>query len=97
MHYKEVEINMKTPKAIKEKMNAIFEKVSFRVQAEEQPKGEDKEESQQGGQSSTTPQTTTVNFEDLIANARKQEKDKLYPQIKKLEEENRKIKITNTF
>lgn len=83
---------MKTPKAIKEKMNAIFEKVSFRVQAEEQPKEDDKEDSQQGGQSSTnTPQTTTVNFEDLIANARKQEKDKLYPQIKKLEEENKKL------
>lgn len=83
---------MKTPKVIKAKMNAIFEKVSFRVQAEEQPKEDDKEDSQQGGQSSTTtPQTTTVNFEDLIANARKQEKDKLYPQIKKLEEENKKL------
>lgn len=33
------------------------------------------------------PKANTVNFEDLIAKARKQEKEKLYPQIKKLEEE----------
>lgn len=80
---------MKTQKAFKTKMNEIFKKVSFRVQAEEQPKEDNKEEPQQVGQAST-PQPT-VNFEDLIANARKQEKDKLYPQIKKLEEENKKL------
>lgn len=35
----------------------------------------------------TEPQPKPVNFEDLIAKARKQEKDKLYPQIQKLEGE----------
>lgn len=34
-----------------------------------------------------TPKQPTVNFEDLIANARSQEKAKLYPQIDKLKEE----------
>lgn len=33
------------------------------------------------------PKTPVVNYEDLIANAREQEKAKLYPQIKKLKEE----------
>lgn len=34
----------------------------------------------------TTP--PTINYENLVAQARKEEKDKLYPRIKKLEEEN---------
>lgn len=33
------------------------------------------------------PNTQTVNYEDLIAKARKEEKDKLYPRIKELETE----------
>lgn len=37
---------------------------------------------------------STINFETLIANARKEEKDKLYPRIKKLEDEN-KVLIQN--
>ena len=38
----------------------------------------------------TAPTTTTpaINYEDLIARARKEEKDKLYPKIQKLEGEN---------
>lgn len=36
-----------------------------------------------------------VNFEVLIANARKEEKEKLYPRIKKLEEENKALIQTN--
>lgn len=39
----------------------------------------------------TTPQpvvSSTINYEDLIARARKEEKDKLYPKIQKLEAEN---------
>lgn len=36
----------------------------------------------------TKPTEPTVNFEDLILKARKEEKDKLYPQITKLKEEN---------
>lgn len=79
---------MKTPKAFKTKINELFKTISFTVQAEE-PQGEKIEETPQVEEAST-PQPT-VNFEDLIANARKQEKDKLYPQIKKLEEEKKKL------
>ena len=43
----------------------------------------------------TSPQPT-INYETLIAQARKEEKDKLYPRISKLEEENKKqIEINN--
>lgn len=41
---------------------------------------------------STPPQ---VNFEELIANARKEEKEKLYPRIKKLEDDNKALIQTN--
>lgn len=36
-----------------------------------------------------------VNFEQLVAQARKEEKDKLYPRIKKLEEENKTLTTAN--
>ena len=36
----------------------------------------------------TATQTPAINFEDLILKARKEEKEKLYPQIAKLKEEN---------
>lgn len=36
-----------------------------------------------------------INFETLIANARKEEKEKLYPRIKKLEDENKALVQTN--
>lgn len=36
-----------------------------------------------------------INFETLIANARKEEKEKLYPRIKKLEEENKALVQSN--
>lgn len=39
----------------------------------------------------TEPVAPTVNYEDLLAMTRKQEKDKLYPQIKKLEKENKEL------
>lgn len=44
----------------------------------------------QGGQTAepTPTPTPAINFEDLILKARKEEKDKLYPQITKLKEEN---------
>lgn len=35
--------------------------------------------------------TQQINYEQLIAQARKEEKEKLYPRIKQLEEENRKL------
>lgn len=80
---------MKTPKAFKTKINELFKTISFTVQAEE-PQGEEQIEETPQVEETSTPQPT-VNFEDLIANARKQEKDKLYPQIKKLEEEKKKL------
>ena len=80
---------MKTPKAFKTKINELFKTISFTVQAEE-PQGDEQIEETPQVEETSTPQPT-VNFEDLIANARKQEKDKLYPQIKKLEEEKKKL------
>lgn len=80
---------MKTPKAFKTKINELFKAISFTVQAEE-PQGDEQIEETPQVEETSTPQPT-VNFEDLIANARKQEKDKLYPQIKKLEEEKKKL------
>lgn len=44
------------------------------------------------GKGTNSPQ---VNFETLIANARKEEKEKLYPRIKKLEEENKALIQSN--
>lgn len=44
------------------------------------------------GNGANSPQ---VNFETLIANARKEEKEKLYPRIKKLEEENKALIQSN--
>ena len=40
---------------------------------------------------STTPNQPPINFEQMIAQARKEEKDKLYPRLKKLEEENKNL------
>lgn len=45
-----------------------------------------------GGNGDNSPQ---INFETLIANARKEEKEKLYPRIKKLEDENKALVQTN--
>lgn len=42
-----------------------------------------------GGEEETTPTTPTINYEDLIAKARKEEKDKQYAKIKKLEDANK--------
>lgn len=39
--------------------------------------------------------TPQINFETLIANARKEEKEKLYPRIKKLEDENKALVQNN--
>lgn len=83
---------MKTPKAFKTKINDIFKKVNFTVQAEEQPiEGGEPTNIEPSQEPNKVNTTSTVNFEDLIANARKQEKDKLYPQIKKLEEDKKTL------
>ena len=51
------------------------------------------DEGDSGGEGNEgTPQ---INFETLIANARKEEKEKLYPRIKKLEDENKALVQTN--
>lgn len=51
------------------------------------------DEGDNGGEGNEgTPQ---INFETLIANARKEEKEKLYPRIKKLEDENKALVQTN--
>lgn len=42
------------------------------------------------GSSQSAPQQE-INFEQLIANARKEEKEKLYPRIRKLEDENKAL------
>ena len=81
---------MKTPKAFKTKINELFKTISFTVQAEEEPQGDEQIKETPQVEETSTPQQT-VNFEDLIANARKQGKDNLYPQIKKLEEEKKKL------
>ena len=50
------------------------------------------------GEPSTEPtegNAPTVNFEQMIAQARKEEKDKLYPRIKKLEEDNKTLTTSN--
>lgn len=47
-----------------------------------------------GGNEGGDP-TPQLNFEVLIANARKEEKEKLYPRIKKLEDENKALVQTN--
>lgn len=68
---------------ITEKIN-LMKKLSFMTVFAEEPSN---------GEPTTppvapeVPKAPVVNYEDLIASARKQEKDKLYPQIKKLEDE----------
>ena len=53
------------------------------VHAEEQ--GADPTNAENNGGNQSTPQ---INYEQLIAQARKEEKEKLYPRIKKLEDDN---------
>ena len=48
--------------------------------------------------SAPTVQAQSLNYESLIAQARKEEKDKLYPQIKKLQDDNKEhIKTINAL
>lgn len=76
--------------------NNLFKKLIFmNVKAEEpqgtQPSGNEPNEPNNNEPNTEGNKAPTVNFEDLIANARKQEKEKLYPQIQKLEEKNRTL------
>ena len=58
----------------------LIEKVSFRVFAEGDPNNDDSK----GGDDNTTTPNTTINYEDLIAKARREEKEKQYKTIEKL-------------
>lgn len=79
---------------ITEKTN-LLKKIMFMSVFAEEPQGA--ELTPQGGQEPTEPQpqANTVNFEDLIAKARQQEKAKLYPQIQKLQEQNNALTEKN--
>ena len=79
---------------ITEKTN-LLKKIMFMPVFAEEPQGT--EPTPQGGQEPTEPQpqANTVNFEDLIAKARQQEKAKLYPQIQKLQEQNNALTEKN--
>ena len=67
------------------KLRGLFSGLILKAFADEGGDGGD-----EGGEKS--PQ---INFETLIANARKEEKEKLYPRIKKLEDENKALVQTN--
>lgn len=75
------------------KLRAVKKAISFmgalNVHADEVNGGD---KTNDGGNTSTSPQ---INYEQLIAQARKEEKDKLYPRIKKLEEDNAKLVNTS--
>lgn len=72
------------------KLRAVKKAISFiNVHADEVNDGDNK--TNDGG----TPISPQINYEQLIAQARKEEKDKLYPRIKKLEEDNAKLVNTS--
>ena len=52
-------------------------------------------EGSNGGNGGSEGNNYPINFETLIANARKEEKEKLYPRMKKLEDENKVLVQTN--
>lgn len=63
---------------------------NLKAYAEGEPSGS---ENNEGGE--PTPPQPQINFETLIVQARKEEKEKLYPRIKKLEEENKVLTTSN--
>lgn len=66
-----------------EAIRKVIERTSFRVFAEEGDSSQQQQNS--GGEGGTEPQThPTINYEDLIAKARKEEKEKQYKNIEKL-------------
>lgn len=69
------------------KQRGLLKGLLLRAFADEGDTNTNKNEGNEG-----TPQ---INFETLIANARKEEKEKLYPRIKKLEDENKALIQTN--
>ena len=79
---------------ITEKTN-LLKKIMFMPVFAEEPQGTEPTEPQGNGTTEPQPQANTVNFEDLIAKARQQEKAKLYPQIQKLQEQNNALTEKN--
>lgn len=75
------------------KLRAVKKAISFmcalNVHADEVNDGDNKIDD---GGTHISPQ---INYEQLIAQARKEEKDKLYPRIRKLEEDNAKLVSTS--
>ena len=83
-------------------VRAVLRKKPFRVFMSvlaEEPTPPNSDPNPQGGDPTPTPTKTqtpeptptgTVNFEDLIGKARKEERDKLYPEITKLKEDKNK-------
>lgn len=63
-------------------IKGIIEALSFKVFAEEVPNDDNK-----GGEGDNKPSNVTINYEDLIAKARKEEKDKQYKAIEKLKQQ----------
>ena len=78
---------------ITEKTN-LLKKVMFISVFAEEPQGTEPT-NPQGTEPTEPTQANTVNFEDLIAKARQQEKAKLYPQIQKLQEQNNALTEKN--
>lgn len=76
------------------KLRAVKKAISFmcalNVHADEV--NDDGDNNTNDGNTPTSPQ---INYEQLIAQARKEEKDKLYPRIRKLEEDNAKLVSTS--
>lgn len=87
---------MRIKRAFNTGKNQLLKKLMLMtVFAEEPQQGTEPTEPEKVEAEPQGTQAPTVNFEDLIANARRQEKDKLYPQIKKLEEEKKTLTEKN--
>ncbi len=68
-------------KAGRETIRMIVDALTFKVLAEENP--EDAQEDK-GGEESNSSKSSIINYEDLIAKARREEKEKQYKNIEKL-------------
>lgn len=66
----------------REAIKTIIDALTFKVYAEKKPEGDG--EDNKGGEDSSSSKSPTINYEDLIAKARKEEKEKQYKTIEKL-------------
>lgn len=89
---------MRKNKGLITETTSLIKKIIFTTVLAEESQGEESKAPEQGTETQTTPSSATtvnLNFEDLIAKARQQEKAKLYPQITKLEEEKKALTEKN--